>query len=181
VPGEKLEGAYGCKWRGLPKRFGKWHTIYTRMNRWSKNGVLDLIFEAYSSRRSYGLRSRLCRWTAPSSKFTPAALELMGEEVTQVQIGFNAETRTVGIRPAEEGAKGKYRLRPQNGSTKRLVDGKCFFAHVGVSIDKAASFDVRDFGDGIIGFYLPEAQEPAESVTPPSSGKTGGRRKKAAN
>ncbi|MDY6833253.1 MAG: transposase, partial [Chloroflexota bacterium] len=23
----------GCKWRGLPKRFGKWHTIYTRMNR----------------------------------------------------------------------------------------------------------------------------------------------------
>jgi len=36
----------GCKWRGLPKRFGKWHTIYTRMNRWAKNGVLDRIFEA---------------------------------------------------------------------------------------------------------------------------------------
>jgi transposase len=35
----------GCKWRGLPKRFGPWHTIYTRMNRWSKNGVLDHIFE----------------------------------------------------------------------------------------------------------------------------------------
>jgi len=35
----------GCKWRGLPKRFGSWHTIYTRMNRWSKNGVLDHVFE----------------------------------------------------------------------------------------------------------------------------------------
>jgi transposase len=35
----------GCKWRGLPKRFGPWHTIYTRMNRWSKSGVLDHIFE----------------------------------------------------------------------------------------------------------------------------------------
>ena len=35
----------GCKWRGLPRRFGPWHTIYTRMNRWSKNGVLDHIFE----------------------------------------------------------------------------------------------------------------------------------------
>ena len=35
----------GCKWRGLPKRFGNWHTIYTRMNRWSKNGVLDTVFE----------------------------------------------------------------------------------------------------------------------------------------
>jgi len=35
----------GCKWRGLPSRFGNWHTIYTRMNRWSKNGVLDAVFE----------------------------------------------------------------------------------------------------------------------------------------
>ena len=35
---------HGCKWRGLPAHFGNWHTIYTRMNRWSKNGVLDRIF-----------------------------------------------------------------------------------------------------------------------------------------
>jgi transposase len=34
----------GCKWRGLPKRFGNWQTIYTRMNRWSKSGVLDRVF-----------------------------------------------------------------------------------------------------------------------------------------
>ncbi len=32
-----LYGAeHGCKWRGLPRRFGNWHTIYTQMNRWSK-------------------------------------------------------------------------------------------------------------------------------------------------
>jgi transposase len=36
---------HGCKWRGLPKRYGNWHTIYTRMNRWSKSGVLDRVFE----------------------------------------------------------------------------------------------------------------------------------------
>jgi transposase len=35
----------GCKWRRLPKRFGNWHTIYTRMNRWSKSGALDRVFE----------------------------------------------------------------------------------------------------------------------------------------
>ena len=35
----------GCKWRGLPPRFGNWHTVYMRMNRWSKNGVLDRVFE----------------------------------------------------------------------------------------------------------------------------------------
>jgi len=36
---------HGCKWRGLPKRFGNWHSIYMRMNRWGKNGVLDRVFE----------------------------------------------------------------------------------------------------------------------------------------
>ena len=34
----------GCKWRGLPRRFGRWHTVYMRMNRWAKNGVLDRVF-----------------------------------------------------------------------------------------------------------------------------------------
>jgi transposase len=36
----------GCKWRALPKEYGNWHTIYVRMNRWSKNGVLQNLFEA---------------------------------------------------------------------------------------------------------------------------------------
>jgi transposase len=36
---------HGCKWRGLPKHFGNWHSIYVRMNRWSKNGALDRVFE----------------------------------------------------------------------------------------------------------------------------------------
>ncbi len=36
----------GCKWRALPKSYGKWHTIYVRMNRWSKNGVLERVFAA---------------------------------------------------------------------------------------------------------------------------------------
>ncbi|WP_258000967.1 hypothetical protein, partial [Xanthomonas oryzae] len=22
---------HGCKWRGLPERFGNWHTVYTRI------------------------------------------------------------------------------------------------------------------------------------------------------
>lgn len=35
---------HGCKWRGLPKHLGNWHTIYTRMNRWSKVGVLERVF-----------------------------------------------------------------------------------------------------------------------------------------
>lgn len=37
---------HGGKWRGLPPRFGNWHTIYTRMNRWAKAGVLNRVFAA---------------------------------------------------------------------------------------------------------------------------------------
>ena len=36
----------GCKWRGLPSKFGNWHTIYRRMNRRAKTGVLNGRFEA---------------------------------------------------------------------------------------------------------------------------------------
>ena len=35
---------HGCKWRGLPVYFGNWHSIYTRVNRWAKKGVLDKVF-----------------------------------------------------------------------------------------------------------------------------------------
>jgi transposase len=42
---------HGCKWRGLPRRFGHWHTIYTRMNRWSKSGVLARVFEALQAKQ----------------------------------------------------------------------------------------------------------------------------------
>lgn len=34
----------GCKWRALPKRYGNWHSIYTRMNRWTKTGVINRMF-----------------------------------------------------------------------------------------------------------------------------------------
>jgi transposase len=34
----------GCKWRALPKEYGNWHTIYVRLNRWSKNKVLERLF-----------------------------------------------------------------------------------------------------------------------------------------
>jgi transposase len=34
----------GCKWRALPKEYGNWHTIYTRLARWAKSGVLQTVF-----------------------------------------------------------------------------------------------------------------------------------------
>lgn len=47
---------HGCKWRGLPKHFGDWHTIYVRLNRWAKSGVLDHIFERLQRERLLRVR-----------------------------------------------------------------------------------------------------------------------------
>jgi transposase len=33
----------GCRWRALPKKFGKWDTIYQRFRRWTRLGVFDRI------------------------------------------------------------------------------------------------------------------------------------------
>ena len=35
----------GCKWRVLPKKYGKWYSIYMKFNRWFKNGTIQRIFE----------------------------------------------------------------------------------------------------------------------------------------
>ena len=34
---------HGCKWRGLPKRFGNWHTLYTR---WASLDFPDALVRA---------------------------------------------------------------------------------------------------------------------------------------
>jgi len=39
----------GCAWRDLPESLGKWHTIYTRLNRWAKSGVLERVYTALAA------------------------------------------------------------------------------------------------------------------------------------
>lgn len=34
----------GALWRDLPERYGPWKTVYNRFNRWSKSGVINIIF-----------------------------------------------------------------------------------------------------------------------------------------
>ncbi len=73
-----------CKRRGLPKRFGNWHTIYTRMNRWSKAGVLDRVFE-----------------------------QLQREQIVRIKIeAVKLDSTTVKVHPDGTGALKKTDLRP---------------------------------------------------------------------
>ena len=61
----------GCKWRGLPKHFGNWHTIYTRMNRWSKAGVLDRIFTRLQQEQILAVRIECVSLDSTSIKVHP--------------------------------------------------------------------------------------------------------------
>jgi transposase len=38
----------GIPWRDLPARFGPWHPVYQRFNRWSKAGIWQSLFEQLS-------------------------------------------------------------------------------------------------------------------------------------
>jgi transposase len=61
----------GCKWRGLPSRFGNWHSIYTRMNRWAKNGVLDRVFEKWQTEQIVRIKIEAFSLDSTSIKVHP--------------------------------------------------------------------------------------------------------------
>jgi len=62
---------HGCKWRGLPRRFGNWHTIYTRMNRWAKKGVLDRVFAELQRQQIVRIRIEAVSLDSTSIKVHP--------------------------------------------------------------------------------------------------------------
>ena len=73
----------GCKWRALPKEFGDWHTIYTRLNRWCKNGILDKVFTALQEKDIIDIRTKIVCIDSTSVKVHPdgtGALKKHGEQ-----------------------------------------------------------------------------------------------------
>ena len=62
---------HGCKWRGLPTRFGNWHTIYTRMRRWEKAGVLDKMFQELQREQVVRIRIEAVSLDSTSIKVHP--------------------------------------------------------------------------------------------------------------
>ncbi len=74
---------HGCKWRGLPQSFGNWHTIYTRMNRWSKNGVLDRVFEHLQREQIVRLKLEVLSMDSTSVKVHPDGTGALKKTVTK--------------------------------------------------------------------------------------------------
>ena len=62
---------HGCKWRGLPKEFGVWHTVYTRMRRWEKAGILGRMFEELQREQLVRIRIEAVSLDSTSIKVHP--------------------------------------------------------------------------------------------------------------
>lgn len=69
----------GCKWRSLPKAYGNWHTIYVRMNRWSKNGVLKNLFETMQKKNIIRIKMEATPETQPAPR-RAAPVEMAAED-----------------------------------------------------------------------------------------------------
>jgi transposase len=63
----------GCKWRALPKEYGNWHTIYVKLNRWSKNGTLEQIFEALQNENIISIETTVVCLDSTTVKVHPDA------------------------------------------------------------------------------------------------------------
>jgi transposase len=61
----------GCTWRALPEAFGPGHTIYVRINRWAKNGVLERIFHALTEEQITNRRITVVSLDSSSVKAHP--------------------------------------------------------------------------------------------------------------
>ena len=96
---------------------------------------------------------------------TRAAVDMLGKNVGHVQVGFDPETKAVGIRSVADDTPGSYRLRKQKSSPSCLVDAKRVFKLHDVKIDKPRSYDALTFGDGVVGFHLNGDTPTAEATT----------------
>jgi len=88
----------GRKWRGLPTRFGNWHSVYTRMNRWAKNGVLDRVFEKLQTEQIVRIKIEAFSLDSTSIKVHPdgtGALKNGSQAIGKSRGGWNTKIHMV--------------------------------------------------------------------------------------
>ena len=136
-----------------------------------------MSFEFYEGTTSENTSPRITVRKSGQLVLTRGAVEMLGEGVTHVQLGYDAKTKVVGLKAAAEDAKGRYRLRTQGTNGLHVVTGKRFFAHYGLEIEKARTFTAETFEGGIVGFQLTEESDGAE---PKAKKASGGRRSRKA-
>jgi transposase len=82
---------HGCKWRGLPPRFGNWHSIYTRMNRWAKKGVLDRVFEKLQTEQIVRIKIEAFSLDSTSVKVHPDGTGALKKTAPRLSANLGAD------------------------------------------------------------------------------------------
>lgn len=67
----------GCKWRQLPKEYGKWNSVYKRASRWANDGVLDRLFVALQKEQLIAVKIEILAMDSTSIKVHPDAHGLL--------------------------------------------------------------------------------------------------------
>ncbi|MGS0575864.1 IS5 family transposase [Xanthomonas oryzae pv. oryzicola] len=121
---------HGCKWRGLPKRFGNWHTVYTRMNRWAKAGVLDRMFAQLQKSQIVRIKIEAVSLDSTSIKVHPdgtGALKKNGPQaIGKSRGGWNTKIHLVA---ADARTAITFGLTP--GNTHDAPAGRTLLEHLG--------------------------------------------------
>ena len=140
-----------------------------------------MSFEFYEGTASENTAPKITVRKGGQLVLTSGAVAMLGDDVESVQLGYDVKTKVVGIRGADEDAEGRYRLRSQKNGGSRLVTGKRFFAHYGLTIDKARTFNAEAYDGGIVGFKLTDGATDGEDESPAKTApaKTTGRKAKA--
>ena len=61
----------GGKWRRLPGVYGRWHTIYMRLYRWSKAGVIERVFARLQEEQILSIKVEVVSLASTSIKVHP--------------------------------------------------------------------------------------------------------------
>ena len=120
----------GCKWRGLPKRFGPWHTIYTRMNRWSKNGVLEVVFEQLQRQQLVRVRIEAVSLDLTTVKVHPDGTGALKKNGPQA-IGKSRGGWTTKIHMVAANARTAITFALSPGQASDAVEGRELLAGIG--------------------------------------------------
>ena len=79
----------GCKWKALPLRFGNWATIYKRLNRWCRSGVLQRIFEELQKQNLLRIKLEFAALDSACCKVRPnacGALKKTGNNLSEKHV-----------------------------------------------------------------------------------------------
>ena len=91
----------GCKWRALPARFGPWHTVYTRANRWAKAGVLDKVFLSLQASDAINIQVESVSLDSTAVKVHPDGTGALKKTVHNLSVnhGRDGQPRFIGSLP----------------------------------------------------------------------------------